>query len=123
MTSKIFTQLCQQSGIPAPVPEYRFGAMASGGPGKGLRERLKASGLQDWRMDYAWPEERVALEVEGAVWTGGRHTRGAGFSEDLRKYNAAGSMGWIVLRCQPKELLRVATVEMVKAAMLHRCAG
>lgn len=44
-------------GLSAPEPEHRF------------HESRR------WRFDYAWPEHRVALEVEGGVWTRGRHTR------------------------------------------------
>ena len=123
MTTNLFRAYCRTMGLPEPVTEYRFGAIASGGPGKGLRSRLKGTGLQDWRMDYAWPDQMVALEVEGGVYTGGRHTRGSGFVGDMAKYNAAGAMGWIVLRCQPKDLIKAATVEMVKRAMANRCSA
>ena len=51
-----------------------------------------------WRMDYAWPSHMIALEVEGAVWTRGRHTRGSGFVNDISKYNAATMLGWRVFR-------------------------
>lgn len=69
--------------------------------------------VRKWRFDFAWPEHRVALEVEGGVWTGGRHTRGSGFVKDVEKYNAAGRLGWIVLRCVPSDLLKRATAELV----------
>ena len=88
-------------GLPMPVTEHRFHPS------------------RKWRFDYAWPDAKVALEVEGGVWTGGRHTSSAGFLKDIEKYNAAARLGWRVLRCTPKTLLTLDTVEAVKEA---RCA-
>jgi very-short-patch-repair endonuclease len=84
-----------------PETEYRFGAMAAGGMGKGVKLRLERFHLQDWRFDYAFPKLKVAVEVEGGVFSGGRHSRGAGYTEDLKKYNTATSLGWFVFRFTP----------------------
>ena len=65
---------------PQPVREYRFHP------------------TRKWRFDFAWPEARVAVEVEGGTWDRGRHTRGAGYAGDCAKYNAAVMSGWRVLR-------------------------
>lgn len=70
-----------------------------------------------WRFDYAIPERMIALEVEGGVHTAGRHIRPIGFLNDMEKYNAAGMMGWRVLRCTPSSLLTMATVDMIRQAM------
>jgi hypothetical protein len=59
-----------------------------------------------WRFDYAfdngWP---VAIEIEGAIFSRGRHTRGAGYQKDLEKYNTATAMGWRVYRFSTQDVL------------------
>lgn len=70
-----------------------------------------------WRFDYAWPEHQLALEVEGGVWVGGRHTSGAGFVKDMEKYNEAACMGWRIIRCQPRQLCTMQTVETLRRAL------
>lgn len=70
-----------------------------------------------FRFDFAWPDERVALEVEGGAWTGGRHTRGIGFIRDMEKYNLAACLGWRVLRCVPSDLCTMDTVRMIHACL------
>lgn len=62
--------------------------------------------VRRWRFDYALPEKKIAIEVEGAVWTQGRHTRGSGFVKDMEKYNTAAAMGWSVLRFTPQQMKR-----------------
>ena len=74
--------------LPRPIQEYRFAP-----------PRL-------WRFDYAMPAVLVAVELEGGVWTGGRHTRGAGFLRDCQKYNCAAVIGWAVLRFPPGDRKR-----------------
>lgn len=77
----LFSMLLQAHGsdLPEPVREYRF------------------STARRWRFDFAWPEQRVAVECQGGVWTNGRHSRGAGQEADYEKHNAAVAQGWRVL--------------------------
>lgn len=56
------------------------------------------------RIDFAFPVVKLAIEIEGGVWTGGRHTRGAGFVNDCNKYNRLESDLWHVLRYQPEKI-------------------
>jgi len=78
--------ICKYYNIPLPEPEYRFHP------------------VRRWRFDYAWIEQRVAVEIEGGAWTRGRHTRGSGFVKDMEKYNAAVELGWKLLRYQPRQI-------------------
>jgi len=94
-----FERLLRSVGLPAPVREYRFHA------------------VRRWRFDYAWLEHKVALEVEGGVWTGGRHTRGAGFLADIEKYNAAVVAGWRVVRVTPSKLCASVTLAMLEGLL------
>ena len=54
--------------------------------------------VRKWRFDGAYPDRRIAYEVEGGTWSNGRHTRGAGYRGDCEKYNEAVAMGWQVYR-------------------------
>lgn len=90
-----------QMGLPSPETEYKFHP-----------ERK-------WRMDYAWPDVKVALEVEGGVWAGGRHNSAKGFLADMEKYNAAAALGWKIIRRTPSDLIKLSTVQLLKEA---RCA-
>jgi len=70
-----------------------------------------------WKFDYACPERKIAIEVEGGVWNNGRHTRGKGFIGDIEKYNNASVMGWTLIRVTPDMLLTNETIEFVRQAV------
>lgn len=93
--------------------EYRFAAHHVG-MGNGVRERLKAAGLKDNRFDFAWPNQMFAVEVEGGGWTGGRHTRGKGFADDLRKYHNAQKLGWTIYRCDGALIRNGDAVQLIE---------
>lgn len=64
--------------------------------GPHLEKEFRFCPDRDWRADY-----RVGqwlIELEGGVWSGGRHTRGKGFINDCFKYNQAAMMGYRVIR-------------------------
>ena len=67
-----------------------------------------------WRFDYAIPAKKIAIEIEGGVWTRGRHTRGAGFMRDMEKYNMAVELGWVVLRYTPDQEFNEKTIQQIK---------
>lgn len=85
--------------MPVPEREYRFHP------------------TRRWRFDFAWPDRRVAVEVEGGVWVGGRHVQGTGFEKDCEKYSEAASLGWRVLRVTPRHIRQGRALEWIGKAL------
>ena len=77
-----FEQLWQTHAGPELVKEYRFHPS------------------RKWRADYAvlGGGAKVLIELEGGIYSNGRHSRAAGFLADCDKYNAATMLGFCVLR-------------------------
>ena len=94
-----FCGLLQERGLPCPEPEHQF------------------HDSRKWRIDYAWADEKVALEVEGGVWTRGRHTRGSGFVKDMEKYNEVALHGFTLVRVVPDDLLTEDTLDLIERAI------
>lgn len=76
--TKILMAEIRQEGLPEPEIEVRFHP------------------IRKWRFDLGWPDEKIAIEIHGAVYAGGRHTRGKGFENDREKMNEAQLQGWKV---------------------------
>jgi len=88
--------IIKMAGLPEPVRELVFAPP------------------RRWRFDFAWVDRMIALEIEGGVFAGGRHVRGAAFEKDAEKYNAATVMGWQVYRVTTpmvKDGRALATIE------------
>ena len=91
-------------GIPAPVQQHRVV-------------------LPDGRaaqLDAAWPEARVAVELDGAAFHGSREAR----ERDLRRDSALAALGWVVLRFSYERLLSDpdGCRREIEAVIRHRLA-
>lgn len=98
----LFAWQIRGAKLPDPLVEYRFHP------------------TRKWRFDFAWPDLKIAAEIEGGAWSGGRHTRGYGFEKDCEKYNAALLLGWRVLRFTTRqvksELALETTAELLRGS-------
>lgn len=83
-------------GLPAYEQQYRLAAITVG-LGAGVRKRLKDAGLQDWRFDFAWPDRKLLVELNGGTFINGRHNRGSALKSEYKKWNHAQSEGFNVL--------------------------
>ncbi|WP_116051170.1 DUF559 domain-containing protein [Amycolatopsis palatopharyngis] len=70
-------------GLPVPVQQYRI---------------LDVSGREVYRLDFAWPELRVAVEYDGYEAHEGRKAADQAREDDLRR------RGWIVVRADAADL-------------------
>ena len=77
--------ICKLNRLPMPESEYRFWPP------------------RRFRLDYAWPSYKLAVEIEGGIWIRGRHNRGKGFLNDMEKYNELARLGWRLYRFTPQE--------------------
>jgi very-short-patch-repair endonuclease len=59
-----------------------------------------------WRFDFAFVDEKLAVEIEGGIWIKGAHNRGAHFESDTEKYNEAAILGWRVLRVSTEQVTK-----------------
>jgi hypothetical protein len=112
MNARVIIRLWEQLGLPGAVAEYRF------------HPEIK------WRFDFAFPNTDslntdhrllalggVAVEVQGGIWTRGRHTRGKALKQEWDKLNAAAGLGWRVLYCAPGAELTDKFVKQLRAAL------
>lgn len=51
---------------------------------------------RQWRSDIAFPSVKVAIEIDGGLWTYGRHNRAASMLGDMEKGNGYAARGWLV---------------------------
>ncbi len=69
--------------LPRPVREHRFATEIG----------------RQWRWDLAWPEQMLAVEIQGGGFVQGRHGRGAGLEADAEKISNGTLLGWRILLC------------------------
>jgi very-short-patch-repair endonuclease len=85
-TTEIPDYFWAANNLPTPHREYRFHP------------------TRKWRIDFAFPETKIAIEIEGGVYQRGRHNRPIGYIKDLEKYNALQIDGWKLLRYLPHKI-------------------
>lgn len=76
-----------------------------------------------FRFDYACPEHGVAIEIDGGIWTGGRHSGGVGQKKDFEKLNLAAEMGWLVLHYTPDDKMSTETLLQIYNTIKNRKNG
>lgn len=71
-----------------------------------------------YRIDFAFLGDKlVAVEIEGGIWTNGRHSRGKGMEDDMRKYNFLAAQGWRLFRFSTAMVHSGEAIDVVISAL------
>jgi very-short-patch-repair endonuclease len=85
---------------PKPTAEQAFAQAWEASLQQPFAPQYRFHAEREWSFDFAWPAQKVALELEGfgAGGGGGRHHLPAGIIADAEKFRVALLLGWRVLR-------------------------
>jgi very-short-patch-repair endonuclease len=96
----LYTRL-ERAGLPLGEGQYRIVA--------GRR----------FTWDRAYPEQRVCVEVQGAIHVKGAHSTGTGIERDCLKASLAAALGWRCLPVTQKMIEDGTAVELIRQALEH----
>ena len=101
--------------------EARLVMIDHGLPTPELQFTIRAPGGQRWRVDFAWPDARVAAEYESVEWHAGRNE----MLRDKARFAGVQEVGWTVVpiiiddvRRQPERLARRIASHLERAALI-----
>ncbi|MDV7573532.1 DUF559 domain-containing protein [Acinetobacter baumannii] len=80
----------------------------------GFEQEYKFHPKRKWRADFLITGTKILIEVEGGIWSGGRHTRGRGYIGDMEKYNSAAMMGFTVLRFSTEQVKAGVAIKQIE---------
>ncbi|HAV2830853.1 DUF559 domain-containing protein [Acinetobacter baumannii] len=80
----------------------------------GFEQEYKFHPERKWRADFLIKGSKILIEVEGGIWSGGRHTRGKGYLGDMEKYNSAAMMGFTVLRFDTQQVKSGLAIKQIE---------
>ena len=87
------------AGLPTPEREYRFAPP------------------RRYRADFAYPEKKILVEVQGGIYTRGAHSRGVGLERDYEKLNLAQLNGFRVFQFSRKMIESGVAVNMIEEVL------
>ena len=97
----------------------KFEAMWAVLGGPELTPEFRFHPTRKWQLDYYHAETMTAIELEGGIFSGGRHSRAKGMQGDCDKYNAAAAIGITVFRLTTGQITR-ERVEAIMQAISQR---
>lgn len=111
-----------------PEPRLRVSA-----PEELLAWQLRAEGLtfdrehrfhesRMWRLDFWFAGAKLAVEIDGGGWVGGKHGRGDGIERDCEKASHIAMAGHRLMRVTPGQIKRGEALKWILVALGLRTA-
>jgi very-short-patch-repair endonuclease len=101
------------------VLEKKFRLLWGSLNGPELVQEHRFHPVRKWRFDFAHLATKVAVELQGGIWSGGRHGRGYGIVGDYEKLNESQFCGWVVIQLSAKQIT-MENVEKINALISSR---
>jgi len=79
-----------------------------------FEQEFKFHLTRQWRADFHLVNKKILVEVEGGIWSNGRHTRGKGYLGDMEKYNAAVMLGYQVIRFSTEQVKSGLAIQQIE---------
>jgi len=75
-----------------------------------------------FRIDFAEPFLKIAIEIDGGIWMRGKsgHSSGSGIKRDQEKTTLLSQHGWSVLRFEPEEAMTAKTIDIVRKTIENK---
>lgn len=83
------------------------------GYGIQFKQEFKFHSERRWKADFHILGTKILVEVEGGIWSNGRHTRAKGYLGDMEKYNAAAALGYQVYRFSTEQVKSGMAIEKI----------
>jgi very-short-patch-repair endonuclease len=80
-------------------------------------QQLKFWPYRLWRFDFAMPDHKLAIEVQGGTWSNGAHARGSGIENDTEKAAHAVIAGWRVIPVTGNQVKDGRAIGWIKQAL------
>lgn len=99
-----FGRWCELLHLPAPVKNYGY-----------QRRKYPTNKRRQWRVDWAWPDIGLMVEIQGGVWIRGAHGHPLDILRNFEKQNDGALLGYRFLQVTPEQVRSGEAVALVEA--------
>jgi very-short-patch-repair endonuclease len=116
MTARLGKSALREAGVQSELELLLLNRLDEAGlPRPETQQRIIPG--RRFAFDAVYRTERLAIEVQGGIWTAGAHSRGSGVSRDAEKLSLAAAHGWRVIAVTRQQIEDGRAVRWIAAAL------